>query len=123
MQWIDIVAAVVARRHSGCQVVTAAVDHLEFLASASLNDVVVLLGRLIYAGRSSMEVCVETFVEQLEKGGERKLVNRAYVTLVALDQNGKPADVPALLPETDMEKADYERGKQKWMKRKQNKSE
>ena len=118
MQWIDIVAAVVARKHSGCQVITAAVDHLEFLASASLNDVVVLLGRMTYAGRSSMEVCVETFVEQMEDGRERKLVNRAFVTLVALDQNGRPTTVPALLPETDAEKADYEAGKRKWLKRK-----
>ncbi|MCL1854515.1 MAG: acyl-CoA thioesterase [Clostridia bacterium] len=118
MQWIDVVAAVVARKHSGCQVTTAAVDHLEFLASANLNDVVLLQGRMIHTGRSSMEVCVETFVEQMENGGERKLVNRAFVTLVALDQDRRPTAVPALLPETAAEKADYEMGRQKWLKRK-----
>lgn len=113
MQWIDIVAAVVARRHSGHQVITAAVDHLEFLAPARLNDVVVLLGHITYAGRTSMEICVETFVEQPEKAGQRQLVNRAYVTMVALDQDRLPTVVPTLLPKTDLEKAEYEAGKKR----------
>ncbi len=118
MQWIDVVAAVVARRHCGCEVITAAVDHLEFLASAGLNDVLLLLGRMTYAGRTSMEVCVETFVEQPENGGTRQLVNRAYVTMVALDQQRKPAVVPRLLPKTNAEKADYEAGKKRRAERK-----
>ena len=118
MQWVDIVAAAVARRHSGYQVATAAVDHLEFLAPANLNDMVVIQGRMTYAGTTSMEVCVETFVEQLGNEDVRKLVNRAYLTLVALDQQKKPAEVPVLLPETEAEKADYANGQRKWEKRK-----
>lgn len=118
MQWIDVVAAVVARRHSGCRVITAAVDHLAFLAPAHLNDVVVLLGRMTYAGRTSMEVCVETFVEQMDQGGTRKLVNRAFVTMVALDKDGKPTFVPKLLPQTDEEKAEYEAAKRRREERK-----
>lgn len=118
MQWIDVVAAVVARRHSGSRVITAAVDHLEFLAPAQLNDVVVLLGRMTYAGRTSMEVCVETFVEQIDFGGARKLVNRAFVTMVALDQDRNPTVVPKLLPQSDQEKADYEAGKKRRIQRK-----
>ena len=118
MQWIDVVAAVVARRHSGCRVITAAVDHLEFLAPAQLNDVVVLLGRMTYAGRTSMEVCVETFVEQMDNGGARKLVNRAFVTMVALDQERNPTVVPKLLPQTDAERADYQAAKERRAQRK-----
>lgn len=122
MQWIDVVAAVVARRHSGCRVITAAVDHLEFLAPAQLNDVVVLLGRMTYAGRTSMEVCVETFVEQMDNGGTRKLVNRAFVTMVALDQDRRPTVVPKLLPQNDEEKADYEAAKKRRAERKRTKA-
>ena len=118
MQWIDVVAAVVARRHSGCRVITAAVDHLEFLAPAQLNDVVVLLGRMTYAGRTSMEVCVDTFVEQMDNGGARKLVNRAFVTMVALDQERNPTVVPKLLPQTDAERADYQAAKERRAQRK-----
>ena len=60
MQWIDVVAGVVARRHSESEILTAAVDHLEFLAPAHLNDTITLLGRVTYVGNTSMEVCVDT---------------------------------------------------------------
>ena len=63
VHWIDTVAAVVARRHSGCAVTTASIDQLDFLASASLNDLIVLQGRIFFAGRTSMLVAVDTFVE------------------------------------------------------------
>ena len=108
MQWIDVVAAVVARRHSGNKVTTAAVEQLDFQAPAALDDVVVLRGRITCVGRTSMEVCVDTYVESLS--GERRQVNRALLTLVALDATGRPTEVPALQPETAEEQADYEAG-------------
>ncbi len=112
MEWVDIVAAVVARRHSGCEVTTAAIDRLEFLAPAKLNDIVVLQGRLVYVGRTSMLVCVDTFVEDPDcHTVTRTHVNRAYVTMVALGQNRQPAPVPTLVITTDEERADYETGK------------
>lgn len=110
MQWIDIVAGVVARRHSGCNVRTAAVDHLSFIAPAYINDIVTIDGRITFVGTSSMEICVDTFVERMSCPDERLHVNRAYLTMVAVDQNGKPTQVPALHPETEAEKADYEAG-------------
>lgn len=118
MQWVDVVAAVVARRHCDGLVITAAIDHLEFLAPASLNDTVVLMGRMTYAGHTSMEVCVETFVEPLQGNRERKLVNRAYLTMVALDQNHKPRMVPHLKVVTEQEQADYEAAKMRRADRK-----
>ena len=121
MQWIDVVAAVVARRHSGCMVITAAVDHLEFLSPRHKNDQKIPLGRMTYAGRTSMEVCVETFVEQMGKVEARKLVNRAFVTMVALDKDRKPTAVPRLLPQTEEEKADYEAAKKRRAERKRTK--
>ena len=83
MQWIDVVAGVVSRRHSGMETRTAAVDHLEFLAPAHINDTVTLQGRVTYVGNTSMEVCVDTYVEHLECPHDRSRVNRAYLTMVA----------------------------------------
>lgn len=108
MTWIDVVAGVVARRHCGREVITAAVDHLQFLAPARLNDIVVLRGRITFVGNTSMEICVDTFVEQPDMTDSCKHVNRAYLTMVALNHDKKPVSVPLLLPETQEEKADYE---------------
>lgn len=118
MQWIDVVAAVVARRHADREVLTAAVDHLSFLKPASLNDIVTLCGRVTYVGNTSMEICVETFVERPERNKERALVNRAYLTMVALDENGQPTRVPRLVLETEQEKADFAAGERRKQNRK-----
>lgn len=105
MQWIDVVAAVVARRHSQMDVITASISSLEFKAPAHLNDTIELVGQIVYAGRTSMEVRVDTYVESLSR--RRTHVNRAYLTMVALDENGRPAPVPALIPETTEDKEEY----------------
>lgn len=118
MQWIDVVAAVVARRHADREVLTAAVDHLSFLKPASLNDIVTLCGRVTYVGNTSMEICVETFVERPERNKQRALVNRAYLTMVALDEGGQPTRVPRLLLETEKEKADFAAGERRKQNRK-----
>ncbi|WMJ22316.1 acyl-CoA thioesterase [Paludicola sp. MB14-C6] len=109
MEWIDVVAAVVARRHSGCNVTTAAVGHLEFKAPAYVNSTIVLKGQMTYVGRSSMEVRVDTFVEELS--GNHILINRAYLVLVALDEDDKPTMVPRLILETEEEKSEWEAAK------------
>lgn len=109
MEWIDMVAGVVARRHSGCEVTTASIDSLEFQAPAFVNDTIVLDGCITYTGRTSMEVRVDTFVESLN--GERHRVNRAYLVMVALDrETHKPAVVPPLEPVTIEEKTEWEAG-------------
>jgi len=113
MQWIDIVAGVVSRRHSGCTTRTAAVDHLDFIAPAYIDDIVTIAGRITFVGTTSMEVCVDTFVERLSNPDERLHVNRAYLTMVAVDKEGKPTQVPELICETEAEKADYEAGMQR----------
>ncbi|MFH1879390.1 MAG: acyl-CoA thioesterase [Bacillota bacterium] len=110
VQWIDTVAAVVARRHSSCAVTTASIDRLDFLVSATLNDLIVLQGRMLFAGRTSMLVGVDTFVEA-NHCRERRLVNRATLTMVALGADSNPMEVPRLTPETKDEKADFEKGK------------
>lgn len=108
MEWIDVVAAVCARRHSCCNVTTAAVDHLQFKKPAYVNSTIVLKGAITYVGKTSMEVRVETFVEELS--GEQSMINRAYLVLVAIDDHGAPTCVPPLLLCTDEEKAEYDAG-------------
>ena len=109
MGWIDVVAAVVARRHSGLNVTTAVVDMLQFQAPAYANDTVLILGKITYAGRTSMEIKVTVYVEELS--GERKLINTAYVVMVALDENERPTEVPGLILETEEERTEYENAK------------
>ncbi|MDF2537597.1 MAG: hypothetical protein K0S76_618 [Herbinix sp.] len=111
VEWIDVVAAVVARRHSGCNVTTAAIDNLQFKAGAYINNTLVLIGRITYVGHTSMEVRVDTYVEDLT--GFRKVVNRAYLVLVALDSEGNPNEVPRLLLENESERAEWESGKKR----------
>ena len=106
VEWIDVVAGVVARRHSGRNVITAAIDNLQFKEGAYVNNTLVLVGRVTHVGRTSMEVRVDTYVEGLD--GMRKAVNRAYLVLVALDKQGRPPPVPALLCETTEEQAEFQ---------------
>lgn len=111
LEWIDIVAAVVARRHSACNIITAAIDNLQFKTGAYINDTLVLIGKITYVGSSSMEVRVDTYVEALS--GIRTPINRAYLVLVALDEDGQPTKVPGLILETESEKAEWEAGKKR----------
>lgn len=108
MQWIDMIAGVVAMRHSESNVITAAVDNLQFKQGAFKGETALLIGKVTYVGTSSMEVRVDTYVEELN--GMRKAINRAYLVMVALDNDEKPIRVPRLLIETESEKAEWEGG-------------
>lgn len=111
VEWIDVVAGVVARRHCGHNITTAAIDNLQFKAGAFINNTLVLIGRMTYVGTTSMEVRVDTYVEDLQ--GIRKVVNRAYLVMVALDNSGHPIEVPKLILETEAERAEWETGKKR----------
>ena len=111
VEWIDVVAAVVARRHSGCNITTAAIDNLQFKSGAFINNTLVLIGRITYVGKTSMEIRVDTYVEDLT--GVRKVVNRAYLVMVALNEEGRPTEVPPLILETENERAEWEAGKKR----------
>ena len=121
MEWIDVVAAVVARRHSGCNVTTASVDNLQFKAAAYINSTIFLSGQITYVGATSMEVRVTTYVEKLN--GIRQMINRAYLVLVALDEKDNPVHVPGLILETDEERLAWEAGEKRRELRKQRRLE
>ena len=95
VSWIDEVAGACAMRHSGLPVTTASIDNLTFKRGATLADRLVLLARMTYVGRTSCEVRVDSFIEDQE--GFRHVINRAFLTYVAIDDNGKPQEIPYAL--------------------------
>lgn len=121
MQWIDEVAGIVAKRHAMTNVITASVDNLRFLKGAYQNEMVVIVGRMTYVGRTSMEVRVDTYVEN--QSGTRKAINRAYFVMVALNEDDKPVPVPKLVLETESEKAEWEAAEKRREMRNQRKLE
>lgn len=121
MEWIDEIASIVAMRHSESDITTACIDNLNFKEGATVNDVIVLRGKITYVGRTSMEVRVDTYVESLH--GIRKVINRAYVVMVAVDKNHHPIPVPGLIVESESEKAEWEGGKKRYALRKERRKE
>ena len=111
MAWIDVTAAVEARRHTRRQVITAAVDNLRFLGPAFLDETVRLDARVTWTGRTSLEVRVDSFVESI--AGKERLINRAYLVFVALDENGNPSPFPSFEPSTDDEKAEWDQAEKR----------
>ena len=111
MQWIDEVAGIVAKRHCMSNVTTASVDNLTFLHGAYQNEMIVIKGKITWVGSSSMEVCVDTYVENLS--GERHRINNAHFMMVALDENDKPVKVPGLILQTEDEHLAWSHGEER----------
>ena len=111
MQWIDEVAGIVAKRHSMCKVTTASVDNLTFLHGAYQNDLVVIKGKMTWVGSSSMEVCVDTYVET--PSGQRDRINNAHFMMVALGENDMPVQVPRLILQTEDEELAWSHGEER----------
>jgi acyl-CoA hydrolase len=110
MHLIDIAGAMVASRHSNSVVATASIDSVDFKRPIKVGEMIILKAKLTCVGRTSMEVLVEVFSEDYLKD-KIKFTNKAYLTFVALDKEGKPCEVPRLILETDEEKVNYEEGK------------
>jgi acyl-CoA hydrolase len=104
LSWIDICGAVAAQRHCGRVAVTAAIDDMQFLAPIRVGEVVRLTGRVNAAFRTSVEVEVQVEREDIATM-ERTLCADALLTFVNRDESGRPVPAPALLPETDEERA------------------
>lgn len=106
MHWVDIAGAMVATRHSNKTVATVALDSLDFRHPVRMGELVILKAKMTWAGRTSMEVAINVYAENM-KTGNVILTNKAYLTFVALGTDCKPSAVPPLIPETDDEKKDY----------------
>jgi len=99
MHWIDIAAAIAAQRHADRVCVTASVDELNFHHPIRLGDVVTLQASVNRAFRTSMEIGVVVTALTRARHDERR-ANNAYLTFVALDDDGRPAEVPGVIPES-----------------------
>jgi len=104
MHLIDIAGAIAGHRHARCQMMTAAVDGLQFLHPIKVGDLIILKARVTAAWTTSLEVEVEAFSEEMLTG-VRRMTSRAYLTFVTTDRDGKRVDVPGLILETAEEKA------------------
>ena len=122
MAWIDELAGIVSKRHSESEITTACIDQLNFKHPVMLNDTLVMIGKITYVGTCSMEVRIDSYVETLD--GMRRLINRAYVVMVAIDEKtGKTKPGPGLIVETEAQKAEWEGGIRRTQLRKQRKVE
>jgi acyl-CoA hydrolase len=107
MATLDRVASVVAERHTGKTCVTASVDALHFLAPAKDGDILIFQAAVNRTWRSSMEIGVKVLAEDYRTRDKRHIVS-AYFTFVAVNERGQPIEVPAIIPETALEKRRYE---------------
>jgi acyl-CoA hydrolase len=103
LKWMDIAGACSAIRHSRRSIVTVAMDQVAFLAPIQVNDIVELRARVVWVGRTSMEVEVDVYAEHPHTG-ERRHATSALMTFVAMGEDGKATPVPRLILETDEER-------------------
>ncbi|MFA5861142.1 MAG: acyl-CoA thioesterase [Candidatus Thermoplasmatota archaeon] len=109
MRVVDEVAGIVAHRHARRNVVTARLDRMDFLEPVFVGNALTLEARLTYCGRTSMEVMVDIKAENLDTG-ELVHTGTAWLTMIALNDRGKPVPVPGIEPRSDEEKHLYEQG-------------
>ncbi len=107
MHLVDLAGAMAAMRHSRTVVVTASVDHMDFIHPVRIGQLVKLVSAVNRVFRTSMEVGVKVFVEDLIKG-EMRHTSSAYLTFVAIDSAGNRIPIPPVIPETSVEIRRYE---------------
>ncbi|MFA1820984.1 acyl-CoA thioesterase [Virgibacillus oceani] len=102
LSYIDEIAALTAMKHAKSAVVTASIDSVDFLSSAKVGDSLTLEAFVTYTGTSSMEVYVKVIAHDLIKN-EEKLTTESFLTMVAVNEEGKPVPVPKVYPEMEEE--------------------
>jgi len=110
LEMIDLCAYAASSKHAGRICVTASFDRVDFHEPINVSELVTMIGSVSFVGRTSMEVTIEIYAQNLQTSDKRH-TNTARVTMVALDANGKPVPVPGLLPEAREEKLRYLEGK------------
>lgn len=121
LAWMDELAGLCSWAHAKEVCVTSNIDEVEFLSAINLSDILTLEAKVTYTSRCAMEIQVEAYVECPES--PRKLTNRAYFTMVAIDpETGRPKCVPQLELVDEAEQQAFERGKARARARKQRRS-
>jgi acyl-CoA hydrolase len=108
LHWMDITAAISAHRHCQRVVVTASVNHVSFERAIKLGDYVTIEAKVSRAFNTSMEVFIDVFLEDSNTGKKVKSNDATYV-FVAVDQLGRPIEIPQIVPETPEEKERYDK--------------
>jgi len=116
LSMMDKTAAIAAFRHSRASVVTASIDRVDFREPVRLGDLVIMQSSVNFVGRSSMEVGVRVEAEDL-LSGRRRHTNSCYLTFVAVDANGRPVEVPELVPQTADERRRFEAARERRARR------
>lgn len=122
MKMMDTCAGVAAMRHSRKNCVTARVDELMFYHPIYVGQLVICEACLVYVGRTSMEVHVTVRVEDTYGDEQQEMALSAYFTFVAMDENGKPCEVPRLDIQTEEEARAYDEGRKRYLHHKQKKA-
>jgi acyl-CoA hydrolase len=107
MHWIDLAGAMAAHRHSRNYVVTASVDHIDFLVPVRMGDLAILRSSVNRVFKTSMEVGVKVFVENYISDTARHVAS-AYLTFVAVDKEGNRLKVAPVIPETEEQRRRYD---------------
>ena len=112
LSYIDEIAAITAMKHAKSEVVTASIDSVDFVSPAYAGEVLELEAIVTSTGRSSMEVYVRVTCKNLITSEER-LTTESFITMVAIDEDGKTSEVPPVYPETEFERRLFETGPQR----------
>ncbi len=114
---MDQLAYVCARKHAGTECITISIDHVEFIETIGIGELVTMVGSVNFAGKTSMEVGIQVLAED-PQSNQMRHVATGYITMVAVDQELRPKIVPALLPHTTDEKRRYKEGEKRYLARK-----
>ena len=112
MAWIDIAGAMVATKHCNNPVVTANISDIDFISPIKVGHHVIIKASINYAGKSSMIIGVKVQSEN-PYTGQIRTTTKAYLTFVALDEFGKPVEVPKVDPKTDDDKRRFDNAKKR----------
>lgn len=122
LAYIDEIAGIAGMKHSKGEVVTASLDSVDFLSAAYAGDILELEAVVTSTGKTSMEVYVKVMSLNI-KTGEKKLTTESFVTMVAIDDDGKPKVVPEVYPETEEEEQLYKAGLERQKQRKEKRAQ
>ena len=112
LKQVDVAAGVTALRHARTNTVTASIDRMDFYNPVYVGDLLTLKASVNYVGKSSMEIGVRIEAENLTSGKVTH-TGSCYLTYVAIDERGKPTEVPDVVPETAVERRRWEAGKKR----------
>ncbi|QCR34126.1 acyl-CoA thioesterase [Lysinibacillus sp. SGAir0095] len=110
LAYIDEVAAITSMKHAGSNTVTVSIDSVDFLSPARVGDLLELEGRVVYTGKTSITVFVRVTAFQVDTG-KSTLTTESFVTMVAVDENGKPRQVPQVKIQTEEDRLLHEQVK------------